>query len=895
MKNIVIITCLIILNSFFLQSKNELSDNNLKNEKYEIHNLIRNYENNFGSYSYEKREKLIAKIENKSDRINYNYGIAYSKYLLADLEYNNEKYNKALSNIKNSEDIYKDKSDSLFFKSVNLTSFIYIKLKQFKQAKQQLLKLEDILKIENKENKIYYRMVFVCYKLQHNKEALEYLDKYYKTIDKNNKTDLAGVYNYYSIIYKQIGDEKSLEKALDYKHKQLKLLTGSKDYESLHYIYFDTAELLKDLRLYDESIAQYKKALEVIDKAENNMFKSKYMVNLSYVYKHVNENDKAINLLLEAYNLVKSELKNKDITLYEKEYYNLGFSIVANNLGAFYKEKKDYEKASKFIKESLEIGLKYKSYKELSSQYATMAEIYVHLENYEEANKYINKAREISNGKQDKTSLLNLLNLISKLHAQKNKFKEAYQFKMEFIHLKDSLSLSNNAKDLVDKSLKFSNDQLSTTAEQTQSELSFYKQITFYAIIILILLGVIIKFIFSKLKMKRLHAAQIESKNKQLNDKNEQLEVFNIELTRKEELLHYQNEQLQKNEQKLQDQNEQLSIFNSELMVKEDILKQQNIDLVKKEEELKDQNEKLRQKENDLEAQNKQLVIFNREINERDKQLVESNKELEYINKQKNILLSIVGHDLKNPIQGILSTSEILTSYFWEKDKKELFPSLTMIKKSAISLKMLIENVFEWATSQTGQLKLDFKEINLYHLTNDIKSFLQGVATEKKINIGNYVEGDHIGLIDLGTISTVLRNLMSNAVKFTSENGDIIISSEEYDKKFIQINVIDTGIGMDQETIDKLFDFETKKSKYGTKNEKGTGLGLLLVKEFVELNGGQLFVKSQLGMGSTFSFTVKKSEPKSNPNPHRIIGMPKKDEIVQTNKDVLKELLTNNN
>jgi len=895
LKNIVIIASLIIFNSFFLLSENRLENSDFNYGKSKIHKLIVSYENNSDRFSIEKKEKLIEEISNISDKINYNYGVAYSKYLFADLEYSQENYNKALSNIKKSEDIFKDKKDTLYEKSINLTSLIYIKLKQFKQAKQQLLILKNILKKDSKEHETYYRMVYVCYKLKQNAEALEYLEKYYKTIDKNNKSDLADAYNYYSIIYKQMGDEKSLEKALDYKHKQLKLLTGSKDYESLHYIYFDTAELLKDLRLYDEAIAQYKKALEVIDKAENNMFKSKYMVNLSYVYKHVNENDKAINLLLEAYNLVKSELKNKDITLYEKEYYNLGFSIVANNLGAFYKEKKDYEKASKFIKESLEIGLKYKSYKELSSQFATMAEIYVHLERYQEANKYIDKAREISNGKEDKTSLLNLLSLISNLYAAKNNFKDAYQLKMEFIHLKDSLLLTDNAKDLVDKSLKFSNDQLSTTAEQTQSELSFYKQITFYAIIILILLGIIIKFIFSKLKMKRLHAAQIESKNKQLNDKNKQLEVFNIELTRKEELLHYQNEQLQKNEQKLQDQNEQLSIFNSELMNKEDKLKQQNIVLVKKEEELKDQNEKLRQKENDLEAQNKQLVIFNREINERDRQLVESNKELEYINKQKNILLSIVGHDLKNPIQGILSTSEILTSYFWEKDKKELFPSLTMIKKSAISLKMLIENVFEWATSQTGQLKLDFKEINLYHLTNDIKSFLQGVATEKKINIGNYVEGDHIGLIDLGTISTVLRNLMSNAVKFTNENGDIIISSEEYDNKFIQLNVIDTGIGMDQETIDKLFDFETKKSKYGTKNEKGTGLGLLLVKEFVELNGGQLFVKSQLGMGSTFSFTVKKSEPKSNPKPHRIIELPKEDEIVQTDIDVLKELLTNNN
>ena len=137
-------------------------------------------------------------------------------------------------------------------------------------------------------------------------------------------------------------------------------------------------------------------------------------------------------------------------------------------------------------------------------------------------------------------------------------------------------------------------------------------------------------------------------------------------------------------------------------------------------------------------------------------------------------------------------------------------------------------------------------------------NILEGTALKKKINLKNNLNEDIVVSSDGEMLNSILRNLINNAIKFTSESGEISVSAS-VEKDFARIKIKDSGVGMSKETLDNLFKMDSKKSTPGTNKEEGTGLGLLLVKEFVEKNGGQIIVKSEVEKGSEFSFTLRLS------------------------------------
>jgi len=170
----------------------------------------------------------------------------------------------------------------------------------------------------------------------------------------------------------------------------------------------------------------------------------------------------------------------------------------------------------------------------------------------------------------------------------------------------------------------------------------------------------------------------------------------------------------------------------------------------------------------------------------------------------------------------------------------------------------LLENLLNWSMIQRNMLENKPEKFNLYDIANKIIEISNQSAVKKNIFIINNINSGIFVYVDIGMLNSVLQNLILNAIKFTRQEGQIIISSIEKEN-FVEVSVCDTGIGIEPEKSSKLFNFNTMFSTHGTAGEKGTGLGLSLCREFIERNGGKIWVESELGKGSKFIFTLRKT------------------------------------
>ena len=237
------------------------------------------------------------------------------------------------------------------------------------------------------------------------------------------------------------------------------------------------------------------------------------------------------------------------------------------------------------------------------------------------------------------------------------------------------------------------------------------------------------------------------------------------------------------------------------------------------------------------------------------KDLEESEAKFKELNATKDKLFSIIGHDLRNPFNNILVLSELLTDSVKNVDPTTCKQYIELINSTAKNTLLLLENLMGWAQTQTGQIQYYSEKINLSNTIEEIVKLSNSIAATKKISL-NHVESETIEIYsDEKLLKTVLRNLISNAIKFTHPGGniDIILASQPNQ---IEICISDNGVGMDEETSNKLFTANTKSTSKGTANEKGTGFGLILCKEFVEKLGGIIWVESELDKGSNFKFTL---------------------------------------
>ncbi|MCC5931487.1 MAG: PAS domain-containing sensor histidine kinase [Cyclobacteriaceae bacterium] len=224
---------------------------------------------------------------------------------------------------------------------------------------------------------------------------------------------------------------------------------------------------------------------------------------------------------------------------------------------------------------------------------------------------------------------------------------------------------------------------------------------------------------------------------------------------------------------------------------------------------------------------------------------------LQKLNYSKDKLFSIISHDLKSPLNSLAGFSNFLIQYVDHITKEEIVTYGKKLDKDIKNIVELLENLLDWSRSQTGQLELEMSDHELSNLIfQNVELFRNGL-NEKNIHLEATIEEGQKVRCDARSIQTVLRNLFSNAIKFTPNSGSILISTGRKDF-YSWVEIKDNGIGMDEKMMEHLFDIGQKNSRVGTSMEKGSGLGLVLCKEFVILNQGYLEVDSKVGEGSAF-------------------------------------------
>jgi signal transduction histidine kinase len=260
----------------------------------------------------------------------------------------------------------------------------------------------------------------------------------------------------------------------------------------------------------------------------------------------------------------------------------------------------------------------------------------------------------------------------------------------------------------------------------------------------------------------------------------------------------------------------------------------------------------------ELENSNKALAFQIGEKEKRTAELVKSNKNLEQslqLNADKDRFLAILAHDLRSPFNSFLGLSDLLLENIHLYDISEIEVMINMINKSAQNSLALLEDLLKWARTAAGKIPFTPEKLNLPEICENFVEELKPNADLKNITINSFITEEIFIFADVDMVKSVFRNIISNAIKFSENNGRIEIHGVK-NSKTVTISISDNGIGIAPVQLTKMFEISYVQTTKGTAGETGTGLGLLLCKEFVGKNGGKIWVESEPGKGSKFNFTL---------------------------------------
>lgn len=247
----------------------------------------------------------------------------------------------------------------------------------------------------------------------------------------------------------------------------------------------------------------------------------------------------------------------------------------------------------------------------------------------------------------------------------------------------------------------------------------------------------------------------------------------------------------------------------------------------------------------DLEEVNVQLEMLVEERTAKLEEVVATNAKF----------LSVLAHDLRSPFQSIIGALDLIQESYNDNDEIEIETYINMASNSASTTLRLLENLLSWTSLQNTNKNFNPVKVDLYEeVLSEFESFNPS-ATQKLITLNHTITQNLFVTADLQMVKTIFRNLINNAIKYSYLGGEITVSAEEKGT-FVEIDIIDNGVGISQSAQKKLFQQSDLQSTRGTKNENGTGLGLLICKEFVEIHAGIIWIESEPGKGSKIKFTL---------------------------------------
>jgi signal transduction histidine kinase len=605
--------------------------------------------------------------------------------------------------------------------------------------------------------------------------------------------------------------------------------------------------------------------------------------SLTVELKKSNKDTITINILNKLANLYYYNNSKKSYqyaesayTLSKKNNYKKGIANSYLNFGTYYWLKADFPKALTYIYKSLHISENLNDKLGIAESNNILGIIYAEYKNYKLALTCYNKALKTSREINDQKSITTYLNNIGDVYLRMKQYQKALLYFNKAIHLNPyknrtiehginytNIAITSNFLKQYQKSIEASNKSISIYNNDTSLFNSYNK----------LELGKSYYYLALEEKNKRSSHQLLQ---KALDYINESLKIF----IREESLIDIRDSYsyLSKIHKTLDNPEIALMYFEKSSSLNDSIFSSENkiqIEFLKsqREIELRDKKIEIQNLKIKNEARKVYLLytitiavafllvlflwLYLSKINT-NKQLEEKNKIISNINKQKDKFFSIIAHDLRGPFNGFLGLTELLVEDFDNMNKDEIQFAATTMRSSAINLNGLLENLLEWSRIEQDLIPFSPQKNNLLHLANESIFTMQDQANQKRIEIQTTIPENLCIYADHNILQSVIRNFLSNAVKFTPRGGTIKIEARE-DAKNAIVSITDTGIGMDTKTLNNLFQLNVKTNRNGTENEPSTGLGLILCKEFIEKHNGKIWIESVVNMGTTFYFSIPKN------------------------------------
>ncbi len=619
------------------------------------------------------------------------------------------------------------------------------------------------------------------------------------------------------VIHWQMGN---FSMALDYHLEALSIYETTGNETGIARSTTNIGIIFSDQSHYEKALEYFFRSLLVYEEEEHQPGMAAVFNNIGMVYEHQGDYD-----LAEQYHLRSLELKKE---MNDEK----GMSFSFNNLGLVQQGKMNYEKAMEYFNKALEIRVALNDKREIANTASNLGFLYYLLKDSENSGKYLSQALSHYTEVDDKSGIAKTYNYLGKLYMQEGQLALARQSFLESLEIAEQIGLNRmiteNYAGLARMMAQLSNYERAYEYQKKYIDIrdSIYTEDSRRKII----------------ELQHMYDREKEESEIQLIEKNEQINMLSS-----------QRDKLLRN---FLIAGVVLILISLFLLYNRFLIaKNANVLLEKQKDEISKTNKKLLGLNQSLMEQKKKFEELNHQLNVSNKKLTESEKNLLEINATKDKFFSIISHDLRNPFAAIVSFSRILKRDISNLTNQELKDLALELDKSVLKINNLLENLLQWSRTQTGKIKYEPEYIAVHEIVKDNINLFKNNAKEKEIKLIDAVDDNTPVWADKNMTDTVIRNLLSNALKYTDSGGEIVISSTIKDHK-VFISVKDDGVGMTEESKAKIFRIDTLHSTYGTMDEKGSGLGLLLCKEFIEKQGGEITFESELNKGSVFTFSL---------------------------------------
>jgi signal transduction histidine kinase len=543
---------------------------------------------------------------------------------------------------------------------------------------------------------------------------------------------------------------------------------------------------------FPNSMDHYLQALAIREDLGDSNSIARSFNNIGAVYVQMKDHQRAL------YYLKKAEV------IFEKLQDEVHLFSIMNNIGALYKENAKYDTAYQYLTRAYEIALRTQNEDNASIALTNLGETALSMGLLKQSLEHQTKALGISRKLGNRAMMATIYTNLGKTYL------ETKNYQLAFDAFQKSLDLSIEVNSLPDllENYRYLAEYYDIQKDHKQA-LHYYR-----------LYASIKDSINSQEAMGRIKEMENLSQSKAMQQEIELLrkdnEISNLKATRLKNTIFF------------------LAAVSLMIVLLFVVYYQKN--------KLKRETTRL------LEEKNKQLEKANLKLQN-------SEKHLKELNSTKDKFFSIIGHDLRNPLNALLGFSELISGNSRDYTSEEIQRYSKIINEAAKNIHLLVENLLEWSRSQSGNIDYQPEKTDLRPMVLEIFKVFEIHADKKEVKLVSEIPEDISVTADRNLLSTILRNLISNAVKFTPNGGQVRIFCEKNDSE-ITISVEDTGIGMSEKQLDNLFRLNDNVTMPGTSEEKGTGLGLLLCKEFVDMHKGRIWASSKPKKGSTFSFTL---------------------------------------